>query len=79
VSKASIAAAAIARRSTAPEKTCCVSGIVRPAAHYNRYPKPAVVFVADGKADLVVRRETFEEMAAFDVVPERFQAKAHSK
>jgi diaminopimelate decarboxylase len=49
------------------------------ASHYNRYPKPAVVFVADGKADLVVRRETFEEMAAFDVVPERFQAKAHSK
>jgi len=41
------------------------------ASHYNRYPKPAVVFVADGKADLVVRRESFEEMAAFDLVPER--------
>jgi len=44
------------------------------ASHYNRYPKPAVVFVAGGKADLVVRRETFEEMAAFDLVPERLQA-----
>jgi diaminopimelate decarboxylase len=49
------------------------------ASHYNRYPKPAVVFVADGKADLVVRRETFDEMAAFDQVPERFQNKVHSK
>jgi diaminopimelate decarboxylase len=47
------------------------------ASHYNRYPKPAVVFVADGKADLVVRRESFEEMAAFDLVPERLQAKAN--
>lgn len=43
------------------------------ASHYNRFPKPAVVFVADGKADLVVRRETFAEMAAFDLVPERLQ------
>lgn len=41
------------------------------ASHYNRYPKPAVVFVAGGKADLVVRRETFQEMAAYDLVPER--------
>ena len=46
------------------------------ASHYNRYPKPAVVFVADGKAELVVRRESFEEMAAFDLVPEHLRAKA---
>jgi len=46
------------------------------ASHYNRYPKPAVVFVADGRADLVVRRETFEEMAAHDLLPERLQTKA---
>jgi diaminopimelate decarboxylase len=41
------------------------------SSHYNRYPKPAVVFVANGKADVVVRRETFEEMTANDLVPER--------
>ncbi|MGE5674055.1 MAG: diaminopimelate decarboxylase family protein, partial [Mycobacterium leprae] len=41
------------------------------ASHYNRYPKPAVVFVGGGKADLVVRRERFEDMAEFDLVPER--------
>lgn len=45
------------------------------ASHYNRYPKPAVVFVADGKAELVVRRESFEEMAAYDLIPERLHAK----
>ncbi|MDB4895357.1 MAG: diaminopimelate decarboxylase [Firmicutes bacterium] len=45
------------------------------ASHYNRYPKPAVVFVADGNADLVVRRETFDEMAAFDLIPQRLQPK----
>ncbi|HEY3368202.1 MAG TPA: diaminopimelate decarboxylase [Symbiobacteriaceae bacterium] len=45
------------------------------ASHYNRYPKPGVVFVKDGQADLVVRRERFEEMAALDLVPERLQAK----
>lgn len=46
------------------------------ASHYNRYPKPAVVFVADGKAELVVRRESFEEMAAFDLVPAHLRAKS---
>ncbi len=45
------------------------------ASHYNRYPKPAVVFVADGKADLVVRRESFADMTAFDEVPERFETR----
>lgn len=45
------------------------------ASHYNRFPKPAVVFVRDGEADLVVRRESFAEMAALDLMPERLQPK----
>ncbi|MFZ5817433.1 MAG: diaminopimelate decarboxylase [Bacillota bacterium] len=45
------------------------------ASHYNRYPKPAVVFVHEGQAELVVRRESFADMTAFDVVPERLQAR----
>lgn len=49
------------------------------ASHYNRYPKPAVVFVSEGRTDLVVRRETFEEMSAFDLVPERLQASVKSR
>lgn len=44
------------------------------ASHYNRFPKPAVVFVRDGRADLVVRRETWDDLTAFDVVPERLKA-----
>jgi len=36
------------------------------ANNYNRVPRPAVVFVADGKARLVVRRETFEDLVRLD-------------
>lgn len=37
------------------------------ANNYNRIPKPAVVFVADGKSRLVVRRETYEDLIHLDV------------
>lgn len=37
------------------------------ASNYNRVPRPAVVLVNDGKARLVVRRETYEHMASLDV------------
>jgi diaminopimelate decarboxylase len=36
------------------------------ASNYNRVPRPAVVFVADGAARLVVRRETFEDLVRLD-------------
>lgn len=36
------------------------------ASHYNRIPNPAVVFVRDGKAALVVERETVEDLVRFD-------------
>ncbi len=35
--------------------------------NYNRIPKPAVVFVADGKSRVVVRRETYEDLIRLDV------------
>lgn len=35
--------------------------------NYNRIPKPAVVFVADGKARVVARRETYEDLINLDV------------
>lgn len=41
------------------------------ASNYNRIRKPAVVFVQDGHSDLVVRRESFEDITACDLVPER--------
>ncbi len=36
-------------------------------APYNRIGRPAVVFVAGGEARLVIRRETVDDMLAFDV------------
>jgi diaminopimelate decarboxylase len=37
------------------------------ASNYNRVPRPAVVFVRDGEARVVVRRETFDDLAHLDV------------
>jgi len=37
------------------------------ASNYNKVPRPAVVFVADGVARLVVRRETFDDLIALDL------------
>lgn len=37
------------------------------ANNYNRLPRPAVVFVENGEAQLVVRRETYEDLVRFDL------------
>src|SRR5699024_6328605 len=37
------------------------------ANHYNRFPKPAVVFVENGEDTLVVKRETYEDMTKNDL------------
>jgi len=37
------------------------------ASNYNKVPRPAVVFVKNGDARLVVRRETFEDLLRLDV------------
>jgi diaminopimelate decarboxylase len=36
-------------------------------SNYNKVPRPAVVFVADGQARLVVRRETYDDLLATDL------------
>ena len=38
------------------------------ASNYNKLPRPAVVFAADGESRLVVRRETYEDLVRCDVV-----------
>ena len=40
------------------------------ASNYNLVPRPAVVFVRDGQARVVVRRETFADLVARDLVGE---------
>jgi len=37
------------------------------ASNYNRVPRPAVVFVRDGQARVVLRRETFDDLARLEV------------
>ena len=37
------------------------------ASNYNKVPRPAVVFVANGAAREVVRRETLEDLVRFDI------------
>jgi diaminopimelate decarboxylase len=37
------------------------------ASNYNKVPRPAVVFVSDGHARLVVRRETFDDLVRNDL------------
>ncbi len=41
------------------------------ASNYNRFVKPACIFVRGGRADLVSRRETLDDVVRLDIVPER--------
>lgn len=43
------------------------------ASNYNRLPRPAMVLVKDRQADLIIRRETYQDLVSHDVVPERLR------
>ncbi len=43
------------------------------ASNYNRIPRPAVVFVKDGSADLAVKRESYDDIVGNDLIPERMK------
>jgi diaminopimelate decarboxylase len=45
------------------------------ASNYNRIRRPAVVFVKDGEADLVVQRESHTNIVDNDLIPQRMQKK----
>jgi diaminopimelate decarboxylase len=49
------------------------------ASNYNRIRRPAVVFVKDGQADLVVARESHEDIARNDLIPERLRKQTVSR
>jgi len=40
------------------------------ASNYNRVLKPAIVLVNSGQSDIIVRRETYEDLVAHDELPE---------
>ncbi len=41
------------------------------ASNYNRVPRPAAVLVKDGTAELIVQRETYQDLIRFDHLPKR--------
>lgn len=45
------------------------------ASNYNRNLRPAVVFVQNGTADIVVKRESYVDLIKNDIIPERMQNK----
>jgi len=49
------------------------------ASNYNRIRRPAVVFVKDGQADLVVQRESLDNIVCNDVIPARLQKSSLAK
>ena len=41
------------------------------ASNYNRLPRPAAVLVASGEANLILRRETYQDLIRQDCLPEK--------
>ena len=41
------------------------------SSNYNRLPRPAAVLVHQGQANLIVQRETYEDLVKQDILPER--------
>jgi diaminopimelate decarboxylase len=44
------------------------------SSNYNRFPTPAAVLVRESKAELVVRRDSLDDLIANDVIPDRLRA-----
>ncbi len=49
------------------------------ASNYNRFLRPAVVFAADGQPELVVERETLEDLVRRERIPARLQGCAATR
>jgi diaminopimelate decarboxylase len=43
------------------------------ASNYNRLPRPAAILVQSGEANLIVQRETFQDLIRHDCLPSRLQ------
>ncbi len=43
------------------------------ASNYNRLPRPAAVLVGDGEANVIIERESYEDLVKNDVIPERLK------
>ncbi len=43
------------------------------ASNYNRFRRPAVVLVSEGQHDVIIERETLEDVLSHDLIPERLR------
>lgn len=43
------------------------------ASNYNRVEKPSMVLLNDSKADIIIRRESLEDLVSHDVIPDRLK------
>ena len=43
------------------------------ASNYNRVQKPAMVLVNDSQSDIIVKRESLDDIISHDVIPERMK------
>jgi len=41
------------------------------SSNYNRVPKPATILLHKGESDVIIKRETFEDLTALDLIPQR--------
>lgn len=43
------------------------------SSNYNKIPRPAVVLVSEGEADIIIKRETYKDLVKNDVIPKRLK------
>lgn len=43
------------------------------SSNYNRFPRPAMVLVNNGSADLILKRESYADLLRNDIIPERLK------
>ena len=43
------------------------------ASNYNRVQKPAMVLVNNSQSDIIIKRESLEDLIAHDIIPDRLK------
>lgn len=43
------------------------------SSNYNRIPKPCGIIVQEGQSDVIIKRETYQDLVSLDVIPERLK------
>ena len=43
------------------------------SSNYNRVPKPAMVIVKNSQSDIIIKRETLDDLISHDIIPERLE------